>query len=367
MQRIRLVFFFLCISYKCFAGNYVYDYNINCSKAYQYYMSLQLEQGRAEIFKEFKANPHNLMATYICDYEDCLLLLFNGSKNDYEQRKSHFDERLSLLNKGDAHSPWFRICKAGVYLHWALVNFRMGENLKATIAFRRSYLLVKENERLFPAFEYNKVLSGIGETLAGTIPDNYKWIASILGVSGSVTKGAGLLSGFVNTHSINDPLQAEAMIYYTYLRFYFLSQKEEAWNYLNSDEFPLQDNLLNLFLKVNIAVNYRKADKAIETIVSAQKNKEYSSFPIFDYEMGTALLCKLDTTCLYYFQRFLKNYRGPTFIKDTWQMMALSYYLQEKMPNARYCKEYIKKHGSAQTDADKQAQRFSETTIIFFI
>lgn len=361
MRISIIVFFFLFASTKSFSGNYVYDYDINCQRAYQCYMSLQLEEGRVLIFKEFKANPYNLMATYICDYEDCLLLLFNGSRYDYEQRRSHFDERMALLNRGDAHSPWFRFCKAGVYMHWALVNFRMGENLKAGIAFRKSYLLVKENERLFPSFEYNKVFSGISEALAGTIPDNYKWIASVLGITGSVTKGEELLSGFINTHTANDPLQAEALIYYTYLRFYFLSQKQEAWDFVNSDQFNIQNNLLNCFVKINIALNFRKADAAIENLASADKNKGYALYPVFDYEMGSALLYKLDTACLYYFQRFLKNYKGTAFVKDTWQMMALCYYMQGKPPNARYCKDYIKKHGSAHEDADKQAQRFSET------
>ena len=287
-------------------------------------------------------------------------MLFNGNMVDYEQRISHFDERLAILNKGDENSPWFRFCKAGLYMHWALVNFRFGENLKAATEFRRSYILIKENERLYPAFQYNKIFLGIGEVLTGTIPDNYKWIASVLGLKGSVAKGAELLSGFINSHSQNDALQAEAVIYYTYMQFYFLSQKEQAWNYLCSKAFSTEGNLLNTFLKANIAVNYRKADVAIASLSQEQDNKDYLSYPIFDYETASALLYKLDTNCLFYFQRFLKNYKGSTFIKDTWQMMALSYYMQGKMSQALYCKAYIKDHGTAQVDADKQAQRFSE-------
>lgn len=355
-----LLVFSLFICTTSYAGNYVYEYDTNCSKGYQYYMSLHLLQGRQYIYKEFGINPYNLMATYISDYEDCLILLFNGNRIDYDQRISHFEERLAVLNKGDENSPWFRFCKAGLYMHWALVNFRFGENLKAATEFRRSYLLIKENERLYPAFENNKIFAGIGEVLTGTIPDNYKWIASILGLRGSVSKGAELLSGFINSHNQNDALQAEAIIYYTYMQFYFLSQKEQVWNYLSSKEFSTDGNLLNTFLKANIALNYRKADVAITTLSQPQNSKEYLNYPIFDFETGSALLYKLDTNCLYYLQRFLKNYKGTTFIKDTWQMMGLSYYMQDKMPQARYCKAYIKNHGTAQVDADKQAQRFSE-------
>jgi len=361
MRWTLIVIFFFCICAPCLAGKYVYDYDSNCSKAYQYYMSLQLEKGKEAISDELKVQPCNLMAAYVNDYEDCLSLLFSGNKKDYEQRKGHFDERMDILDRGDESSPWYRFCKAGVNLHWALVYFRFGENVKAAFTFRKAFLLIKENERLFPDLEYNKVYSGFVETVTGTIPDNYKWVASIFGLKGSVKKGAALLSAFIDTHSNNDLMQAEAIIYYLYLRFYFLSEKDAAWDYVNGNNFPVSANAMYVFVKANLAVNYRKADMAIQTLDEAEKNNSYSQFPVFDLEMGSALLYKQDTNCLFYFQRFLKNTKGTAFIKDTWQMMGLMYYIQGKMPNARYCKEYIKTHGSAITDADKQAERFSET------
>ena len=102
MRRcLQLICLSLLLSCRAFATGYVFDYSSNCSKAYQYYISLHMAQGSAMIMQEIKANPYNLMATYVADYEDCLVLLLNGDKADYDQRKAHFEERLDIMEKGD--------------------------------------------------------------------------------------------------------------------------------------------------------------------------------------------------------------------------------------------------------------------------
>jgi tetratricopeptide (TPR) repeat protein len=323
-------------------------------------MALHLDEGTVELVQEIKDNPYNLMSTYLADYHDCLLLLFNGDKTDYEQRKGHMDSRLSILDRGDSRSPWFLLCKAGIYLHWAFVNIRMGENLKAANYFRKSFQLLKENRKRFPSFEYNDIFWGLETAAVGAIPDDYKWIASIFGMRGDVKKGLNYLSSFINTHTAQDPLRNEAVIYYAYFRFYLLSQHKEVWNFVNSSQFPVSNNLLHLFVRTNIAVNYRKADVAIQTLKLAQEDAGYNRYPIFDYELGTALLLKLNLNCITTFQRFLSRYRGNFFVKDTWQKIAYAYYIQGNMREAESSKEKIKTEGTTSVDADKQALRFAK-------
>ena len=182
--QFRLLLFLLLTATPGLAATYVFDYNTRCHSAYQQYMSLNLSRGTALIRQELTANPYNLMATYLADYEDCLLLLMNGDPADYQQRQGHLQERLKLLANGDDRSPWFRLSKAGVHFHWALVYIRFGENLKAATSFRRSFLLLKENNRLFPGFPQNKIFLGVEEAVVGTIPEDYQWLASIFGMKG---------------------------------------------------------------------------------------------------------------------------------------------------------------------------------------
>ncbi len=353
--------FALAYSIKGTAQNYVFDYNATCRAAYTEYMSMHLDKGREYILEAMRDNPYNLAATFISDYEDCLLLLFNGDKKDLEQRKSHLDLRLQLLSKADGHNPWYRLSKAGIYMHWALVHIRFGDNFKAATAFRKSYLLLKENRKLFPEFEYNNVYFGLEETAVGVIPDDYRWIAAIFGMKGSVKKGIEKLDRFVASKQENDLLQREAAIFSIYLKFYLLHDQEAVWKYINnSRKFTLEDNLLNQFVYANIAINYRKAQSAIDVLKVAEKGSLYKKYPILDYEMGSAFLNKTDLQAITYLHSFLNNFHGRIFIKDAWQKMCYAYWLAGNTRGAETCRGKILSSGSLMVDADKQAQRFAQ-------
>lgn len=345
------------------AAEYVFQYNSRCRDAYHQYLSLRLEEGNSTIRREMMSNPYNLMATYISDYEDCLLLLFNGSEKDYKQRKGHFEERLDLIENGDEDDPWYRLCKAGLYLHWSLVYIRFGENFKAATNFRKSYLLIKENRDLFPDFSLNNVFLGMEEAVAGTIPDDYKWLASIFGMKGNVRKGIGKVAAFVKNTKPGDPLREEALIYYCYLKFYLLSQQEEVWNFVNTNQFQQEHNYLSTFILANLGINYRKGETALKALREVESEPVFSQFPIFGYELASALLLKLDPDAVNYFNHFLKSYSGRFFIKDTWQQMAISYYIHGDVSRAGYCRGQIARQGTTNTDADKQAKRFGEGNI----
>jgi len=361
-MKLKLLFLAIlsfCFSNTSFGTNFVFNYTPGCHLAYQQYMSLNLDEGNARIRKELINNPYNLMATYLADYSDCLLLLMNGDKRDYKQIAGHLDERMQLIEKGDNKSPWLRLCKAGLYFHWALVSVRFGENFKAATTFRKSFLLLKENNKLFPNFPQNKIFMGVEEAVVGTIPSDYQWLATIFGMKGNVKNGISKINSFLDHADANTPLRNEAVIFNCYLKFYLLSHQQEVWNYINSNAFPTQNNLLHAFVKANLALNYRKGTEAVQVLKNIQSSEDAKQFPILDYEMGSALLNELDDDCTFYFKRFLSRYNGQLFIKDTYQKLAYAAYLKGELGTANGYRKEILSKGTKQVDADKQAQRFA--------
>jgi len=312
---------------------------------------------------EMRANPYNLMATYISDYEDYVVLILNCDPLDYQQRAGHMSDRLELLDKGDRSSPWFRLCKAGIYLHWAIVQLRFGEQYNAGNNFRRSFALLKENQKQFPGFEYNDVFAGLQEAAVGSLPGNYKWIASLFGMKGDMKKGIGKLEHFIDTHADKQPLFAETMLYYSYTRFYLLRDQKEVWDFLNGPRFSAKNNLLNTFAKVNIALDDHRSDAAIEDLRAIASDANYGKYPILDHQMGVAMLMKLDTSCISYFKRYIGKNRSGNFIKDAWQKMAFAYYISGDQAKAKWCMEQVLTHGNTRSDADKQAQRSAANKI----
>lgn len=362
-MKIRLlsfIFLILC-SFHAFAEEFIFDFNAASHKAYEHYLSLNLEEGNQLVSQELKNNSNNLIPVYLADYGDCLLLLMNGNDRDYAQRKSNLNERLKLIEKGDKNTPWYRLCKGGLYFHWALVYIRFGENLKAGLNFRKSFLLLKENEKLFPDFPQNKIFLGVQEAVVGTIPEDYRWLASIFGMKGSVKKGVQQLEHFLANSDSRTALRNEAVIYHCYLRFYLMSQQEAVWEFVNSSRFPAENNLMHSFVRANIALNFRKHPEAEQVLKQAMNMKAYRDFPILDYEMGSALLHQLDEKSVFYLERFLQSFSGKLFVKDAYQKLAFAWYLKGNQKKADFYKSGIKTHGNRQTDADKQAERFAHS------
>ena len=356
------ILFVLCFgSSSAATPGYHYTYSENCKKAYQHYLSLHIADARTCLLNEIKSDSYNLLAVYISDYEDCILLLLNCSKSDFKQRAEHLDEHLELLDKGDPASPWYRFCKAGVYLHWAIINMRFGEQYSTAGYFRKSFTLLKENLKLYPQFEYNNTFLGLEEAVVGSLPGNYRWLASIFGMTGSVKNGTGKLNAFIGTHTANDPFYAETVLYAIYTRFYLLLEQKEVWDFLSSKNFSTYNNLLNTYVKANLALDYRKSDEAIQTLRAASGDPSFGLYPVFDYQMGCALYNQCDTSSVHSFTSYLKKNKSDLYIKDCWQKMALIWYLSGDPGRAVNCRSQISKNGTARIDADKQAQKFAET------
>jgi hypothetical protein len=66
------------------------------------------------------------------------------------------------------------------------VGIKFGEKLGAGLDFKRAFSLMKENRNKFPSFQPNNMLLGPLQVVIGTIPNQYKWAASLFGLKGSI-------------------------------------------------------------------------------------------------------------------------------------------------------------------------------------
>ncbi len=340
---------------------YTFDFNNRCKQAYQAMVSLRIPEANRLLQEELADNPGNLIPVMLANYDDCLTLLFNGNAAEYKNRKGNLSKRIDLIEKGDENSPWYNYCIGVLYFQWAAVHIRFNETFSGGTAFRKSYMTLKDNRKKFPDFRYNQVLLGVEEAVVGTIPDSYKWLTNILGLRGDVKKGVGQIADFLNHRDGSAAtLREEAIFYYCYLKFFLLSDPKAVWKYLDESELDMRNNHLYVFLKANLALNDNKAALAEKVLNTRNQAAGYLQVPIFDYQMGVALLQKTDDDCLIYFQRFLNKYKGNLFVKDAYQKMTFYCLSVGNLPQAVTYKGKILKAGTAQTDADKQAQRFAE-------
>jgi hypothetical protein len=345
-----------------YTGKYVFDFNNRCKEAYQALISLRIQEGNALLQAELRDNPNNLIPVFLANYDDCMTLLFNGDAKEFSKRKEHLAERLDQMEEGDKNTPWYRYTKAALHFQWAMVHIRFNEYFSAGTNFRKSFLLLKENQKFYPSFRNNQVLLGVEQALVGTVPDNYKWISRLLGMKGDVKKGVAQVVDFLNHRDGSASLlREEAIFFYCYLKYNLLSDHKAVWNYLDESDLDFRNNLLYTFMKANFALNDNKASIAEQTLSNRNQGSNYLEAPVFNYQMGSALVLRMANECIPYFQKFLNRYTGRSFVKDAYEKMSFYYLATGNNQQALYYRNKIKTSGSAEVDADKQAQRYAES------
>lgn len=215
--------------YEAGATTKSFDFNPICKQAYNDIISLKISNGKQLIAQARQQNPENLIPDLLESYCDFFILFFNEDPVEYGKRKSNFDGYINKLSFGPQNSPYYNYCRSVVYIQKACAEIKFGDKWKAGWDFRKAFALVKENKKSFPTFVPNKMIYGPMQVIAGTIPDSYKWLAGLFGISGSINDGMNQLQSVVNS---NDPdarlFHTEAIFYYSYISFHIQNKAEEV-------------------------------------------------------------------------------------------------------------------------------------------
>jgi len=333
-----------------------FDFNRNCQLAYKEIIQLKLTAGQAVLDAEKKIHPGNLIPFLLENYIDFFVLYFNEDPGLYALRKGNLEKRLRMMNTGPQSSPFYLFSKAILHFQWAAVKIKFGNNWDAGWEFRRSFLQVKENGQLFSVFKPNAMLSGAMQVAAGTIPDGYHWLSSLLGIRGTIKEGMQELEQFI---SLDDPMSLlfhdEAVFYYLYLQFYIQNKKAEVFEFIRQNKTDIKNNHLFTFLAANLALNAQQSALAEKIIGSKNDDAAYLDMPVWDFLVGSARLNHLETDANQYLERYLTAFKGKFYLKDVLQKISWHYYLSGDQANANKYRRLVLEKGNTETEADKQA------------
>lgn len=346
----------LITSLPCRAQSFVMS--DNCLQAYQHFMAMRVNKGKALLLKEARSNPNNYLPHVLINYEDFISLVFNENPQAYKQKKSLKEFRLNLIEKGDQNSPYYLFSKGLLYFQWSMIQIKYADYWQAAWDFRRSFLLFQENKKRFPQFKYQDIFIGAQQAVISTIPAGYRWITSILGLKGDMKTGMHLLSaGLTNT---NAPFAEEAFLYTIYLRNYIENDTEGAAKLIETYQLDIVHNQLFCFMAANLALNNKKATMTEKILRERNVGEDYLPFPMLEYELADAMQRRLSPEAINHYQAFLTVSKSNFYLKDACQSIALNYYLQGNMAKANEYKQKIKTIGKTDSDADKEAQKFAE-------
>jgi tetratricopeptide (TPR) repeat protein len=160
--------------------------------------------------------------------------------------------------------------------------------------------------------------------MVGTIPDGYKWTVDWLSsMEGSFEQGKGELEEVLAFAKNNDFIyEGEIYAYYAYLLLHLGNDSEEAWRTIQQAKLDPSANPVACFVMANIAMRSDRGDEAIAILLKRPTGPKFHPFHYLDYMLGLAKLQRLDKDADRYLLRYVDNYKGRNFIKDSYQKLA---------------------------------------------
>ena len=351
-KHLFLVFLTCFFSLNSLASDF--DFTPNLQKAYAEIFKLKIQSGRSLIAKE---NPRNPFRIYLENYADMIELINSENEAAYEKLIDKEDERLDLIEDLDEKSPYNRLLRAEIKLHWALIKIRFGHEVKAGYNVIKAYQLLEENQKMFPNFLPNQKSLGCLHVLIGSVPDNQRWIPKLLGLRGNIQQGMNELHNAEKDKNWG----IEAKFCTTFIQAYVLKftekQNDEMLQLVDNQEDNLNINLI----ATAISLKDNRTEQAIDILKKCPDDDAYLYFSIFElYKAETFLLKGNYQQASASYLSYLRNFKGKTFLKDTYYKLFVCSWLSGDEKKGKLYLSKIGSVGNKIAESDKAAQKFYE-------
>ena len=353
-KNILYTVLLFCSSLSVFAN---FDQNENMQKAYSYIINLEFDLGREYIEKERILNPENGLILLNENYIDFLTITIGEEKNYFEKWEYLKSERLQKLSKNDENSPYYFYSQAEINLQWAFSRLKFEEYFTAALELKSAYSLLKKNEQKFSEFDLNKKGLGVLYSLIGSIPDDYQWVVSLIGMEGGVNKGLTELDYLIEkskTDSILEIYNTELLFLSTTLHLQLTENKNKFQSLLDEIDEDYKSHLLLTFAAARLSQKLGANKNTILILENKPTSDSYFQFSYLDYLLGMSKLYELDKTSKEYFVKFLDETKGDNYVKSAYQKMAWISILLEENNHKNYYKKVILE-GTTFLESDKQA------------
>ncbi len=354
LNRLLVLITALAIGIKTSCAATDFNFTPNLQKAYSEAQKLRIQSSQQLLAKESNSNGLKL---YVDDYTEIVTLLITENPALFERWKANEEKRLDALAKMDDKSPYQRFLQAEIRLHWAFVKLKFGKEISACWDIIKADRLLEANAKLFPDFVANQKSLGLLHVLIGSTPENYAWVARMIGLEGDIKKGLAELQNVIQKDSIfRTEAQLIDVLVHAYILTYSDKKNAEVVEFVRAHP----DNLLLYFFGTTVSLKDGRGAQALAFLQNKPTGAAYLSMPFWDYLKAEILLQKggYDAAKIHYLA-FLSQHAGVNFIKDTYFKLFLCSWLVNSDAEARPYLEKIRTLGSTNVESDKAALKFA--------
>jgi len=357
---LRAIFSLLLIT--CFSPSKAdYVWSGNCLKAYEAVIALDFETADILILKEKREHPENLLRVYIESQMDLIKSFVDEDDIALKGIKIRNEQRIELLKKHKGKSPYQRLCIAEMYLQLAIARARMQEFFGAAYDVRKAFKLLEENQKQYPDFAPNLRGLGLIHAAIGTIPKNYQWVVNLIGLSGTVQQGLDELKKLLAATYKNESysyIRDETLMVLTFLELNLGKDKDNE--IIRKRFYPVKNiehKPLLLFSKSIFHFAAAENDSVIELLSESRKAVKNQPLHYLHFMEANARLYNMDFSAEELYKKYLRDYKGSTYIMSARQRIAWIHLLKgdEEGYEQQMARCVNPKKGEDLTDEDKAA------------
>jgi hypothetical protein len=336
------------------------SFNQNCRLAYEEVLSLNFEKSKKMLEDERKANPDNLMADVIDHYTFFLKAFITEEQKDLEILQNQKKKLLIKLESFADESPYKNWAIANAHLQTAFARSKFDQQYMAALEIRKAYLLLESNQKEYPDFLPNQLGLGLLYALIGSVPPQYQWVLKLISMKGSVREGSEMLYHILQVSKQKQDyayLRSETLFYLTFIEMNLKAEAKDAERLLTEFRFSDRTNLLLSYARANLEMRLGRNDAAIRTLSTRIKSTDYLPFHYLDFLHGEALLRKLDTTALQYYNSFISHFNGRNYHIDAMRKTGWIYLIRGEEALYHKTLQSISHLSQGYSESDRQAYR----------
>lgn len=311
-------------------------------------------------------NPSNtsdrLWMKHILGKQFFLTLAVGESPEDYKNIMPKWDVVIEDIDKTDAEGPekWFFLSEQ--YLYKSIVEVKSRNFLNSALLFYKSYNALVKNTEKYPEFSANYKVGGLFNLIVGSIPEEYNFIKSAVGISGDEDLGMKMLARY---SQIAGPKaeKLEADLLYGLSLLFYSKDRDVATSYFTLKSENIRNPLYRLCYCFSCMDKYEN-DKVLSCLLKYHQTSNEYKIWYFEYLKASSMLYKLDSRSEFYFKKYLAGHRGLHNIKNTYLHIGWARYLAGDTSGYYAAMGNVKEKGADFYETDKQALKEANLNVL---
>lgn len=337
--------------------------NKNCREAHRLTLQLELNAANQLLKQAIASDIDNAALTYFQCQSHFVRAFISEEQTDFLTLQKSTGICLELLEDLPESNPWKGQARSELLLRLALVKLKRQEFVSAGYNIRKAFLQIMEVRKKHPGFAPAKRTAGMLHMAMGSVPENYKWLANLAGMYGSIGQGANEMDEAIADMKKNTEfgfLLDETLLMRAFCTSHFEKNEQRALELMA--KYANNPTGLFLFFQANTLVKAERFRDALALLSSYRPST--TSYPLHyvAFQKGLLQLGAMQTKeASKSFATYVNNYKGHSFVKASLHKLAWISLLQGDSAGYKQNMARVLTRGTSFTDEDQQAQRQAES------